>query len=182
MRIVWSIQFGASAANLLSNIELIYRGWMRSPFSRRSEEHAVKYWILLLLFVIPCGAFAQIYKWTDKNGQVHYSQTPPPGQAAGAIDFRESQSGQAPPPKPVEAPASAASKPAPVASAAAPKKKVLPEPPKSLSGGKSDESDEARCNFARDILSGAVKRAGRRGPVDDDDRAMATNDVRMFCR
>ena len=155
---------------------------MRFPFSRRNEDHAVKYWVALLLFVAPIGAFAQIYKWTDKNGQLHYSQTPPPGQAAGAVEFRESQLGEAPPPKPADSPASAASRPAPAASAAVALKKSPPQPPKSLSGGKSDESDEARCNFARDILSGAVKRAGRRGPVDDDDRAIAANDVRMFCR
>lgn len=155
---------------------------MRFPFSRRNEDHAVKYWVALLLFVAPIGAFAQIYKWTDKNGQVHYSQTPPPGQAADAVDFRESQLGEAPPSKPADSPASAASRPATAASAAAAPKKPSPQPPKSLSGGKSDESDESRCNFARDILSGAVKRAGRRGPVDDDDRAMAANDVRMFCR
>ena len=155
---------------------------MRFPFSRRNEDHAVKYWVALLLFVAPIGAFAQIYKWTDKNGQVHYSQTPPPGQAAGAVEFRESQLGEAPPPKPADSPASAASRPAQAASAAVAPKKPPPQPPKSLSGGKSDESDEARCNFARDILSGAVKRAGRRGPVDDDDRAIAANDVRMFCR
>lgn len=155
---------------------------MRFPFSRRNEDHAVKYWVALLLFVAPIGAFAQIYKWTDKNGQVHYSQTPPPGQAAGAVDFRESQLGEAPPSKPADSPASAASRPAPAASAAVAPQKPSPQPPKSLSGGKSDESDESRCNFARDILSGAVKRAGRRGPLDDDDRAMAANDVRMFCR
>ena len=155
---------------------------MRFPFSRRNEDHAVKYWVALLLFVSPIGAFAQIYKWTDKNSQVHYSQTPPPGQAAGAVEFRESQLGEAPPPKPADSPAPAASRPTPAASAAVAPKKPPPQPPKSLSGGKSDESDEARCNFARDILSGAVKRAGRRGPVDDDDRAMAANDVRMFCR
>ena len=155
---------------------------MRFSLSRRNEDHAVKYWVVLLLLFASCGAFAQIYKWTDKNGQVHYSQTPPPGQAAGAVDFRESQLGEAPPPKPADSPASAASSPVPVASAAAPKNKAKPQPPKSLSGGKSDESDEARCNFARDILSGAVKRAGRRAPVDDNDRAVAENDVRMFCR
>lgn len=142
----------------------------------------MKYWVALLLFVAPIGAFAQIYKWTDKNGHVHYSQTPPSGQAAGAVDFRESQLGEAPPSKPADSPASAASRPAPAASAAAAPKKLSPQPSKSLSDGKSDESDESRCNFARDILSGAVKRAGRRGPVDDDDRAMAANDVRMFCR
>lgn len=142
----------------------------------------MKYRLVLLLCFSVSGALAQIYKWTDKNGQVYYSQTPPPGQAAGTVDFRESQLGQAPPAKPADSPASVASRPAPAASAAAAPKKSPPQPPKSLSGGKSDESDEARCNFARDILSGAVKRAGRRGPVDDDDRAMAANDVQMFCR
>jgi len=142
----------------------------------------VKYWVVLLLFVVPCGVYAQIYKWTDKNGQVHYAQTPPPGQTAGAVDLGESQLGQALLSRPVEPPAPAASGPDPTAPAAAPKKKVPPQPPKSLSGGKSDESDEARCNFARDILSGAVKRVGRQGPVDDNDRAVAENDVRMFCR
>ena len=140
----------------------------------------MKYGLVLLVFAVPCGAYAQVYKWTDKSGQVHYSQTPPTGQAAGTVDLRESQIGE--PPKPAALPASAASKPAPPASAAPPKKQTPPQPPKSLSGGKSDESDESRCNFARDILSGAVKRVGRQGSVDDNDRAVAENDVRMFCR
>ena len=32
----------------------------------------------LLLLSLPLTAAAQIYKWTDANGQVHYSQNPPP--------------------------------------------------------------------------------------------------------
>ena len=140
----------------------------------------MKYWLILTLFVTPSGVFAQIYKWTEINGQVHYSQTPPLGQRAGAVDIRESQFGEASPAKPVESPAFAASRPA--AFATPPKNKGQPHPPKSLSGGRTDESDEARCNFARDILSGALNRVGRRGPIDDNDRAVAENDVRMFCR
>ncbi|HBA32769.1 MAG TPA: hypothetical protein DCZ12_01385 [Gammaproteobacteria bacterium] len=31
-----------------------------------------------LLLSIPLLASAQVYKWTDENGQVHYSQPPPP--------------------------------------------------------------------------------------------------------
>ena len=142
----------------------------------------MKYRFVLLLLIASCGVYAQIYKWTDKNGQVHYAQTPPPDLAAGAVDFRQSQLGETPMPQAAQSPASAASDPAPVASATAPKNRSKPQPPKSLSGGKSDESDEARCNFARDILSGAIKRVGRQGSVDDNDRAVAENDVRMFCR
>jgi hypothetical protein len=149
---------------------------------RLYKDFAMKYGLVLLVFAVSCGAYAQIYKWTDKTGQVHYAQTPPSGQAAGAVDLRESQLGEPPPPIPAESAASAASKPAPAASAPLPKKKAPPTSPKSLSGGKSDESDESRCNFARDILSGAIRRVGRQGSVDDNDRAVAENDVRMFCR
>ena len=31
----------------------------------------------LLLCALPLAASAQIYKWTDPNGQVHFSQNPP---------------------------------------------------------------------------------------------------------
>jgi hypothetical protein len=33
--------------------------------------------LALLLLSLPLTAAAQIYKWTDANGQVHYSQNPP---------------------------------------------------------------------------------------------------------
>jgi len=33
--------------------------------------------IALLLCGLPLAASAQIYKWTDANGQVHFSQNPP---------------------------------------------------------------------------------------------------------
>lgn len=141
------------------------------------------FWVVLLFFLMPGGAQAQIFKWTDKNGQVHYSQNPPPGQSAGAVDIRPSQLGESAPapPLPADVPASGASRPGAPASGALVKSKPQPTAIKSLSGGKSDESDEARCNFARDILSGAVKRVGRRGPIDDNDRAVAHNDIQMFC-
>ena len=47
-----------------------------------------------LVFLLNAPADAgQIYKWTDKNGQVHITQTPPPGVAAenvrGGSDRRD---------------------------------------------------------------------------------------------
>ena len=35
---------------------------------------------LLLLAALPLAAGAQAYRWVDEKGQVHYSQTPPPGK------------------------------------------------------------------------------------------------------
>ena len=142
----------------------------------------MKYWFVLIALLAPVGVYAQIYKWTDKSGQVHYSQTPPPGQSVGAVDIPESQLGQAAPPAAAQAPASAASRTVATGAASLTKSKAQPAVPKSLSGGSVDDSDQSRCNFARDILSGAVKRSGRRGPIDEDDRVMAQNDVQMFCR
>lgn len=33
--------------------------------------------LLCLLLALPCAARADIYRWTDAQGRVHYSQTPP---------------------------------------------------------------------------------------------------------
>ena len=49
---------------------------------------------VLSLCVLP-GAWAAMYKWVDENGQVQYSQTPPP-----AAQFKELK---APPPPPSSA-------------------------------------------------------------------------------
>jgi hypothetical protein len=40
-------------------------------------------WSLLLVGTVVCAG--DYYKWTDSHGTVHYSQTPPPGQAADTI-------------------------------------------------------------------------------------------------
>jgi len=52
--------------------------------------------------------------------------------------------------------------------------------PKSLSGGRIEETDAAKCNYARDILSGALLH--RNGaPTDENDRRIAENDSRTYC-
>ena len=53
---------------------------------------------LLLCALIPANALAQqIYKWTDANGQVHYTDQPPPDRAAGSVAVDK---GPTPPPPP----------------------------------------------------------------------------------
>ena len=48
----------------------------------------VSHLMLLLGFLIGTCAQAEerIYKWTDENGEVHYSSEPPPGQDAEPFD------------------------------------------------------------------------------------------------
>ena len=50
---------------------------------------------ILLLGVVPGIAAAAVYKWVDENGQVQYTQTPPPG----GIESQEIK----PPPPPADA-------------------------------------------------------------------------------
>ena len=49
---------------------------------------------LLLLGILPATAPAAVYKWVDENGQVQYTQTPPPGD----IEATELK----PPPEPAD--------------------------------------------------------------------------------
>ena len=58
-------------------------------------------WIFLAMALAASSASAQMYKWVDKDGKVHYGNTPPPGSKTSAV--KAPQSGAAP------APASAAS-------------------------------------------------------------------------
>jgi hypothetical protein len=39
---------------------------------------------LLLALAIP-AAWAQVFKWVDENGRVHYGEKPPPGAKANAV-------------------------------------------------------------------------------------------------
>lgn len=53
---------------------------------------SLRFSLVLLLSAVPFLAAAQVYRWVDDRGQVHYSQTPPPGRTVEQI-------GAAPPPQ-----------------------------------------------------------------------------------
>jgi hypothetical protein len=46
--------------------------------------------LALALFILP--AWADLYKWTDDNGKVHYSDQPPPGDAKQSQTIKEVKS------------------------------------------------------------------------------------------
>jgi glutaredoxin len=44
--------------------------------------------IPVLLFIVSGGTFAQIYKWVDEDGNVHFSSSPPPNGTAETVKPR----------------------------------------------------------------------------------------------
>lgn len=50
--------------------------------------------LAFVLFLFTASSYADVYKWIDEDGQVHYSQQPPPGQQAEMI--------KAPPPPAID--------------------------------------------------------------------------------
>ncbi|MEZ5480247.1 MAG: DUF4124 domain-containing protein [Thiolinea sp.] len=53
---------------------------MKTPLSRLAT-------LLLLGIGLSCTAQAEIFKWTDADGNTHYTQTPPPDQSIKAEDI-----------------------------------------------------------------------------------------------
>lgn len=139
----------------------------------------------LMLLLLSSGSHAEIYKWVDANGRTHYSERKEAAGTANAVELKvksEPTSGQAAQSSPqywqeqeIQFRQRQAEKPN-----EKPNGPAVVKRPKSLSGGRSDETDTGRCKLAKDILSGAVRH--RNGaPTDKYDREVAENDVRAYC-
>lgn len=53
-------------------------------------------YLVLIGVVFSCLANAEIYKWTDPAGQVHYGERPEQGRPAQAVDVEDTQIGSVP--------------------------------------------------------------------------------------
>ena len=141
--------------------------------------------LCVVIGLLPSICCAQIYKWVDANGQTHFSERkgvagnaktvelkviaqPASAQAASSspeywqdreIQFKQRQADQA---------------------NEKPRGPTVAKKPKSLSGGRSDDTDASRCNLARDVISGAVSHPNGK-PTDRYDREIAENDIRVYC-
>jgi hypothetical protein len=140
--------------------------------------------ICLALLIAPSIGHAEIYKWVDANGKVHYSKSKEEAGNAKAVELRiPSQAATAatdtPPPQ------SWQSQERLIKQRQEQKEKESSPrsatKPISLSGGREDGTDASRCALARDVLSGAVRHPNGK-PTDDYDRQVAENDIRSFCR
>jgi hypothetical protein len=139
----------------------------------------MKRWMRSLVLGAACCASAgqaQVYKWTDANGKVHYGDRK---DAAGAR--QQELKIKLPPAAP---PASAPAAWAPAARASElrwPEPPRPAPPPRSQSGGKEHGTDASRCALAQDILNGRLRHTNG-ASIDQHDRDIATADVRRFCR
>ncbi|MCE4555279.1 DUF4124 domain-containing protein [Pelomonas cellulosilytica] len=132
------------------------------------------------------GCGAQIYKWTDAQGRVHY------GDRKDAADGKPTQQVKVAPTPPVPPVPPSAESPAPpgwswpARKASAPAgasagPQAGPSSQGSESGGRENGSDASRCALARDVLDGKL-RHGNGAPIDGYDREVAQGDVKRFCR
>jgi tRNA nucleotidyltransferase (CCA-adding enzyme) len=143
-------------------------------------------WICLTFFLLSSTCHAEIYKWVDANGQTHFSERRDDAGKAKALDLKVTS-----PPTPTQANTSSPQywqeqeiqfKQRQIQKSDDQRlKPSVATKPKSLSGGKSDETDVSRCNLARDVIGGAVKH-GNGAQTDKYDREVAENDIRAYCR
>lgn len=107
--------------------------------------------LLLLLLALPLAAAAQVYKWTDASGTVHFSDSPPP-QGTKYTNIKTSTS---------------AVGSNPVAKAPAPAAEATPKPadkPKRI-----EDTPENRDKLCTNLKSNiALLQGGQPLTVDDD--------------
>ncbi|MES2129660.1 MAG: DUF4124 domain-containing protein [Pseudomonadota bacterium] len=139
----------------------------------------MKYVIFVVLgLVLGAGAQAQVYKWVDAQGQVHYSGKP---EASGKAKVSELK--VAAPPS--TAPPDAAPQGLSMVRPGAPRPRVSNfQAPRSQGGagadGEQPETDQSRCALARRVLNGTARHTnGAR--TDANDREVAERDVKSFC-
>lgn len=126
-------------------------------------------------------AHAQVYKWVDAQGRTHYSASKEDAERAKGTEVKIRDQT----PSNVESKSyweylrnsdKSGSRATPPQNQA-----ETPSRPPSLSNGRDDGSDESRCNFARDVLSGALRlRNGQ--PTGEYERKTAEEDIRRHCR
>jgi hypothetical protein len=144
------------------------------------------FYTLMTLLFISSTSYAEIYKWVDENGKVHYSDKKPDEDKLKVEQFEIK-----PPPKVMPKNTS------PIPSwkqkeleaqqkQQQPQKKIKPEKSavakksKKGWGGDVPETDATRCALARDIISGSAKlRNG--SEVDANDKKLAQDEIRRFC-
>ncbi|MGN2244631.1 DUF4124 domain-containing protein [Frateuria sp. GZRR33] len=130
---------------------------------------------LVLLLLAPAVA-AQVYKWTDSHGTVHYSETPPPqGTQYKRIDTNGMEQPAAP--APAAKPDATAAKPAPEGTGG------LPNTPENRA--KLCTSLKANLDLLKGKEGVVLEQGGKSVPLDETERsqqiALAEQQYQQFC-
>ncbi|WP_178372470.1 DUF4124 domain-containing protein [Massilia sp. CF038] len=142
---------------------------------------------VLCLAAFASPAHAELYKWVDANGKIHYSdradagkakvdtlvtgpKSAPPAAISATPDWQQQEAASRKRREQEQADAAKARAQAPARS----------RPHEGYRNGKP-ETDDSRCRLARDVLSGAARHSGG-APTDRNDIEVAQRDVQAFCK
>jgi hypothetical protein len=135
-----------------------------------------------LLFVFSTS-HAQIYKWVDENGRTHYSEKKEDAGKSSPESVKVNSQ-----PTTVKSPYSSPNywqeqdrllKQRQIEQQKS-NRQVVVTRPQSLSGGQSDNTDQSKCNLARDVINGALRHTNG-APIDKHDRDVAQRDIEKYC-
>jgi hypothetical protein len=139
--------------------------------------------VMMAALLLHPASRADIYKWVDANGKVHYSDKK---EAAGTAAVGAIRADAAPAPAPAGAPTWQQrerdyKKRQQEAARSSPEQAPRPRRLSQSYGSNQIDTDKAKCELARDVTSGAVRHTN--GAVTDaNDRQIAAQDIRTFCR
>lgn len=150
----------------------------------------LKMYACLLGVVLQTNAMpvaAQIYKWTDAQGKIHYTDSAGDASAGRSTQVHVApvqQAGATPPAQDWRAQEAEFKKRQGMATTERRYPTVYARG--GGGGGEADlgyrsENPRAKCVLARDILSGQAQHTNRK-PTDQNDRDIASNDIKTFCR
>ena|SRR5690348_1353409 len=131
---------------------------------------------LVLLLLAPAVA-AQVYKWTDSHGTVHYSETPPPqGTQYKRIDTNGMEQPASPAPAKAAAPAATTATPAADAG-------QMPNTPENRA--KLCSSLKANLDLLKGKEGVMLEEGGKSVPLDETQRsqqiALAEQQYQQYC-
>lgn len=141
---------------------------------------------LILGAAVPSAAIAQVYKWTDANGKVQYSDRKPEDLPASSRPATRSASREVklhvpPAPPPPSAAELAARRELEESRKfmAAPPPAVAPPPPAAAPAQQAPQ--RGTCEHARSVLDGLNRGASFNRPTDAHDKEMYASEVARLC-
>lgn len=140
--------------------------------------------LLAVLVAVAADGHAQVYKWSDASGKVHYTDNKDEAERANGLQLKMA-------PGPTDADRELVMQNLRRQQDMAREKRAMAPPvmhpvaatrpvarPWSSNGG--PETDQSRCNLARNVKDGSVRHPNG-AKIDANDRQVADADIAAFC-